>query len=301
MEVPPLNTDIQAASKLLGKSVDYPQSYCPDILVAVPRSLNREIYGIDHPDELFCGYDSWHAYEASFLLNNGMPVAGVLKIVYPSTSTCIVESKSLKLYLGSFQMTALGNDINTGMTHFTHRVEEDLSQLLATQVKVRFYTNFSPDSPFDFREYEILEEHIAPASAVFSIYQEHPAYLSEQVHMSGGELKAGSHLLKSNCKITRQPDWGSIYIRMKAPILPGKLSLLKYIISLRNENHFHEEICEMTYKRLSDLFHPEILMVSCLYTRRGGIDICPMRANAPEYLPQYLPQVEILTQRSFRQ
>lgn len=287
--------------KLLGKRVEYPQAYCPDILVAVPRSLNREIYGIDKPDELFCGYDSWHAYEASFILNNGMPVAGLLKIVYPSTSPCIVESKSLKLYLGSYSMTPLGKEKADAIPHFTHRVESDLSQLLSTEVKVYFYSTFPEEMPFDFKEYEVLEDHNESTGIEFSVYQECSAYLSENIRKEAGELKVCSHLLKSNCKITNQPDWGSIYIRLKASAIPSEASLLKYIVSLRNENHFHEEICEMTYKRLFDIFQPEILMVSCLYTRRGGIDICPARANTTKYLPTYLPSHKVLTQRSFRQ
>ena len=116
-----------------------------------------------------------------------------------------------------------------------------------------------------------------------------------------GEIKVCSHLLRSNCKITKQPDWGSIYIHIQADCLPDHASLLKYIVSLRNENHFHEEICEMTYKRLWDLFHPEILAVSCIYTRRGGIDICPSRANQAEYLPEHLQAPEILTRKLLRQ
>lgn len=88
---------------------------------------------------------------------------------------------------------------------------------------------------------------------------------------------------------------------MKASSLPDRFSLLKYIVSLRDENHFHEEVCEMVFKRLTDFFHPEILSVGCLYTRRGGIDICPVRANRPEYLPLYLPCPDILTQKEFRQ
>lgn len=288
--------------KLLGKRVEYPKTYCPEILVAVPRTLNRGIYGIDKPEELFCGYDSWHAYEVSFILNNGMPVVGVLKIVYPSTSASIVESKSLKLYLGSFNMAALGSNRAEGVSNFVERVKADLSRLLATEVEVCFY-NCQPaaPAPFDFEEYTVLEEEVEPQAIRFSIYQEHPAYLSEDIVAGPGELKVASHLLKSNCKITNQPDWGSIYIRLKADSLPHTNSLLKYIVSLRNENHFHEEICEMTYKRLYDLFQPEILMVTCLYTRRGGIDICPSRANATQYLPQYLPNARILTRREERQ
>ena len=98
-------------SKVLGQQVAYPTDYCPSILVPVPRSLNREIYDIHTPEELFRGFDTWHAYEAGFLTRNGLPVCGVLKLVYPANSPCIVESKSLKLYLNSLNMTRLGEDI----------------------------------------------------------------------------------------------------------------------------------------------------------------------------------------------
>ena len=135
----------------------------------------------------------------------------------------------------------------------------------------------------------------------FSIYQEHPLYLSENITTVPGELKVGSHLLKSNCKITSQPDWGTIYIHLKANRTPAPVSLLKYIVSLRNENHFHEEICEMVYQRLYELFQPEILVVTCLYTRRGGIDICPSRSSHPQYLPSHLLKPETLTTPAFRQ
>lgn len=288
-------------SLLLGKKVPYPQSYCPEILAAVPRSLNRTAYGIDNPDKLFCGCDTWHAYEASFLLDNGMPVIGILKIVYPSTSPSIVESKSLKLYLGSYHMLPLGKDKPTAISNYTRRVEEDLGKLLSVCVKVCFFPDFPSQMPFDFNGYSLLEESVTPEAVSFSVYQEHPAYLAEDICPSTGEMKIGSRLLKSNCRITGQPDWGTVYIRLKGQTLPDRQALLKYIVSLRNENHFHEEICEMVYKRLFELFHPEILMVACLYTRRGGIDICPVRANSPEYLPHYLPDAQILTERSFRQ
>ncbi|MCM1031773.1 MAG: hypothetical protein NC410_10100 [Oscillibacter sp.] len=286
---------------LLGKTVTYPKSYCPEILVKVPRRLNREIYGIDTPETLFCGYDSWHAYEASFITANGLPVSGVLKIVYPASSQFLVESKSLKLYLGSMNMTPFGNTPREGITLFTERIRQDLNRLLETRTEICFYQEPPAAYPFDFDGYEILENRPETEQAHFNIYQEHPAYLTENSRESDEELKAGSHLLKSNCKITTQPDWGSIYIRMKARRLPDKLSLLKYIVSIRNENHFHEEICEMVFKRLTDAYQPEILSVACLYTRRGGIDICPVRANQPQYLPHYLPRAETLTARTFRQ
>lgn len=291
----------QEEARLLGKRIEYPRSYCPGILVKVPRALNRSIYGINQPDTLFCGYDSWHAYEAGFITENGLPVSGLLKIVYPSNSEFLVESKSLKLYLGSMNMTGFGVTPNEGIALFTEKIRQDLSQLLQTRVEAHFHPETPSVLPFDFSEYEILENRPEAGNSHFSVYQEYPDYLTENQKTVPGELKVGSHLLKSNCKITAQPDWGSIYIRIKAGQTPDKISLLKYIVSIRNENHFHEEICEMVFKRLTDFYNPEILMVGCLYTRRGGIDICPVRANSRQYLPVYLPQAETLTNRTFRQ
>lgn len=287
--------------KLLGKRIDYPKIYCPDILVGVPRAINRKIYNIEKAEELFCGYDSWHAYETGFLLGNGMPVTGILKIVYPATSPCIVESKSLKLYLASFNMEKQGTTRPQAITAFTRTVKKDLSRLLDTEVQVGFFESIPETEPFDFSDYRILEEIVNPENVSFSVYREEPELLTENAGTTPGELKVGSHLLKSNCKITNQPDWGSVYIHIRAQRLPDAGALLKYIVSLRNENHFHEEICEMMFKRLTDLFQPEILSVCCLYTRRGGIDICPARANRPEYLPRFLAYPEILTRKGFRQ
>jgi len=289
-----------AEEKVLGKRIDYPQHYCPEILVSVPRTINREIYGIHRPEELFCGSDSWHAYEAGFLTDGGMPVCGLLKIVYPASSPLLVESKSLKLYLGSYHMHRLGKTRETAIGNFVRQVETDLERLLSAPVDACFYGGAPATQPFDFAGFRIIEDGIPCEEALFSVYRECPELLGENLR-PGGEIKVGSHLLKSNCKITRQPDWGSLYLHLKAEHLPDDLSLLRYIVSLRNENHFHEEICEMTFKRLTDLFHPEILMVACLYTRRGGIDICPVRANAPRYLPAALPRADILTARTFRQ
>lgn len=291
---------MEIEAQVLGQQVAYPTNYCPSILVPVPRSLNREMYDIHQPEELFCGYDTWHAYEAGFITQKGLPVCGILKIVYPSTSEKLVESKSLKLYLNSFNMTRLGENASKGINLFTQTVQSDLQQLLNTSVRVCFHEKLPECMPFDFEGYTLLEELPANQETEFTEYNEAPALLRQAIQ-PGGEMKVYSNLLRSNCKITKQPDWGTLYIRIKAQQLPSPVSLLKYIVSLRNENHFHEEICEMTYKRLWDLFHPEILSISCLYTRRGGIDICPSRANRKEYLPSCLHTPEILTRRSLRQ
>lgn len=129
-------------SKVLGQQVAYPTDYCPSILVPVPRNLNREIYDIHSPEELFRGFDTWHAYEAGFLTRNGLPVCGVLKLIYPANSPCIVESKSLKLYLNSLNMTRLGEDIPSGIETYLQTVKSDLEQILQTRVEATFSVRF---------------------------------------------------------------------------------------------------------------------------------------------------------------
>lgn len=290
----------QLEATLLGQQIAIPTEYSPLILVPIPRHVNREIYQIDKPEELFRGYDTWHAYEASFLTQTGLPVCGLLKIVYSALSPCIIESKSLKLYLNSLNMTRLGEDVKSGIQLFTQIVQSDLQQVLHTPIEILFFEKEPDQYFFDFNDYFLLEEDELAENIVFSDYNENPEILAQNLQ-PGGEIKACSHLLRSKCKITDQPDWGSIYIRLKADRLPDRASLLKYIVSLRNENHFHEEICEMTYKRLWDRFHPEILSVSCVYTRRGGIDICPSRANKVEYLPEFIHDPEVLTRKILRQ
>lgn len=292
------------ANQVLGKNIEYPKQYCPEILVAVPRRENREKYGINHPDSLFCGFDTWHAYEASFLLDNGLPLTGILKIVYPATSPSIVESKSLKLYLASYNMEKMGKTPDEAIRKYTRQITHDLAALLQTDIECHFHTpsglTATLPSGFDFEGYRILEQDLSGLTAI-TAYEEKPSLLEENALGIPGELKAGSHLLRSNCKITRQPDWGSIYIYLRGDCLPAEASLLKYIVSLRNENHFHEEICEMVYKRLADTFHPEALAVTCLYTRRGGIDICPARASEPSLLPSFLQRPALLSIPAFRQ
>lgn len=291
---------METESRFLGKPVSYPVCYDPSILVPVSRRPNREIYDITMPESLFCGFDAWHAYEAGFITQKGLPVVGVLKIVYPSTTPFIIESKSLKLYLNSLNMTPMGEDPESGIDLFVNTVKNDLSANLHAPVEVSFFRERSTHSTFDFSDYTLLDNIESVIQATYSIYQEYPEILKEDI-LTGGEIKVYSHLLRSNCKITNQPDWGSVYLHLKGDSLPSPVALVKYIVSLRTENHFHEEICEMIFKRLTDIFSPEILSVSCLYTRRGGIDICPSRANKPEFLPPNLLLPDNWTQPMFRQ
>ncbi|MCT4587063.1 MAG: NADPH-dependent 7-cyano-7-deazaguanine reductase QueF [Carboxylicivirga sp.] len=285
--------------RFLGKQVDYPQQYAPETLVAVPRHFNREQYQLEESNLPFIGYDTWHAYELSFLTNKGLPVTGLLKIVYPATNYSIVESKSLKLYLNSFNMHRFGNTANEGLSEVLKTINKDLNQLLDTDVQLGFFKHCNNSVSYDFSDFQVLEDIIDADKIDFTHFNETPELLkpSDQA----GELKIASHLLRSNCKITNQPDWGSCFIYIKGASVPDTTQLLQYLVSIRNENHFHEEICEMIYKRLWDIFTPDELAVSCIYTRRGGIDICPVRVSHKHLIPQYLTTPSVLSEKLLRQ
>ncbi len=293
-----MNQENMIEATLLGKRTEYPQHYKPDILVAVPRQLNREQYGIQADSLPFVGFDTWHAYELSALTDNGLPVTALLKLVYPADSHAIVESKSLKLYLNSFNMERMGSTPAEVLRRLQTTITCDLSTILQTTVAAHIFTRLAT-TPDEFADYTLLEDTAAANRLVISHYTETPSLLSAQP--SGGELHVASHLLRSNCKITHQPDWGSLFLRMKGPQLPTFDSLLAYIVSIRNENHFHEEICEMIFMRLLQRFQPKELMTCCIYTRRGGIDICPSRATSIDLLPQSLCRADMLTPKLLRQ
>jgi 7-cyano-7-deazaguanine reductase len=285
---------------MTNEATEYPKQYAPEVLVPVPRYLNREIYGLEENHLPFTGMDVWHAYELSFLTEKGMPVAGLLKIIYPANSPNIVESKSLKLYLNSFNMERFGANTAEGVGTILERITKDLKKILGTDVKATFFKGDEP-SGSDFDNFTILEDLHEMQEVKFIQYQEAPSLLTSDEKTSEKEIKVGTHLLRSNCKVTFQPDWGSAFIYLRGRQTPDKSGLLKYLVSIRNENHFHEEICEMIYKRLWDQFSPDELMVSCIYTRRGGIDICPVRTSSPALMPTHLIHERQLMRKLLRQ
>ncbi len=287
-------------SKVLGKQISHPREYAPEILVAVPRKINREQYKIEEQALPFVGVDAWHAYELGFLTQKGLPVSGVLKIVYACNSEFLVESKSLKLYLNSFNMGRFGANRDEGIAEVLETIKADLTKLLKTDIAIAFHTQYEQDT-YDFDDYVLLENEPEADSTAFDEFKENENLLTSTHTNEIYELKVSTNLLRSNCKITHQPDWGSAFIHIKSKHEINKMALLKYLVSIRDENHFHEEICEMLYKRLLDKFEPEVLMVACLYTRRGGIDICPVRANKREHLPPNIINTKLLTKQAFRQ
>jgi len=223
----------------------------------------------------------------------------LLKIIYPVNNEFLVESKSLKLYLNSFNMYRFGKTREEGVLKVIEIIKKDLSELLKCEVLVNYFDhNFQP-SKSDFNDFSILEDIVDFENLSCVEFNENPELLKTAT--VSGEIKWGTHLLRSNCKITHQPDWGSLFIELKGEKLPTPESFLKYIVSLRNENHFHEEICEMVFKRIIDRFNPEKLMVASLYTRRGGIDICPVRYLPESNFPKNLTSVGLLSEKSFRQ
>ena len=273
----------------LGQTSDYKDQYDPKLLVKEPRSNNRQHLDINDDDLPFVGYDTWNAYEVSGLTNGGLPVAGVAKIVYPCDSKYIVESKSIKLYFNSFNMFKCGDSQQSVLEFIALHASDDLSRLLETHVDVHVIPSnikASGDPLFSRKGYTTLEEVLDPQLLTdmnVETYTETPDLLELEDLPEGGIVtswsKFHSGLLKSNCRVTSQPDWGDVWIAVKGQNHVTPESMLKYIISFRDECHFHEEICETIYKRLHDILSPEKLVVTCLYARRGGIDINPVRAN----------------------
>jgi 7-cyano-7-deazaguanine reductase len=282
----------------LGKTVVYPKKYDTSVLVKELRQNNRDHLDIQPGELPFKGYDLWNAYEVSCLTINGMPVTGVAKILYPCDSSHIVESKSLKLYLNSFNMSKFGASRATALKIVESTIQMDLSQLLNTQVKVflqsaddSYKIHSEINNPHDIFKtpkntpsnvkYETLELLQNANEKQFKHYTETPSLLKIKSDIPGAAEPFHYHssLLKSNCKVTNQPDWGDVFIFMAGNKVCEPMSLLEYIISFRDENHFHEEVCETIYKRLLDTYHPAQLGVACFYSRRGGIDINPIRVS----------------------
>jgi 7-cyano-7-deazaguanine reductase len=285
-------------SKHLGKSSEYKAEYDASLLVREPRASNRTHLGISDDAPPFVGNDTWNNYEVSGLMHNGVPVTAVAKIVYPATNKYIVESKSLKLYFGSFHMTKLGDTPDAVRKVIAQTAAKDLSALLETDVKVHCYSDaeiFAKSNTayaeWEHNEYVTLEESIDTTELATNTYMETPELL--EVLDLAGVYQYHSSLLRSRCRVTSQPDSGDIYIRIKGVKAVTDTSLLKYIISFRDECHFHEEICEAVYKRLWDLLQPEELSVKCLYARRGSIDINPERVSHAHLLHNALSNVDV--------
>ena len=279
--------DNSRISKHLGQTSEYKDQYDAGLLVNEPRSNNRTHLDIRDDDLPFVGFGTWNAYEVSALTNNGLPVAGVTKVVYPCDSKYIVESKSIKLYFNSFNMFKCGDTPEQVLKYIDTTASKDLSNLLETDVIVRTLpASCIPmgETVLSHDKYSTLESMYTQqqlSEMTLDTYEETPELLEldEQYQAEPRITRYHSSLLKSNCRVTSQPDWGDVYVMCEGHQHVTPDSLLKYIVSFRDECHFHEEICETIYKRLYDVLSPSRLCVICLYARRGGIDINPARAT----------------------
>jgi 7-cyano-7-deazaguanine reductase len=294
----------QIAATHLGKAggVGYSDQYDPSLLVRIPRSLNRTAYGIEEDNLPFVGVDVWNGYEVSALTEKGFPITGMLKIVCPADSKYHVESKSIKLYLNSYNMTKLGDTVESAVRELKRRVVEDLSKLLETEIQLAFFRESGSEASLEsrsFENFENLEKIVDVDTLEFTSYKSDASQLESNQSIS--EVRYYADFLRSNCRVTNQPDFGSVYLHVEGADVPSAESIIKYIVSHRQVNHFHEEISEMMYKHILDRFKPTKLMVACLYSRRGGLDINPIRASSLDLIPHWFDNPNILIEKELKQ
>ncbi|QDH68799.1 NADPH-dependent 7-cyano-7-deazaguanine reductase QueF [Marilutibacter alkalisoli] len=249
----------------LGRHVDYPRLYDAGLLFPIARSLGRREIGIDEAALPFVGIDRWHAYELSWLDARGKPRMATATFEVPADSPFLIESKSLKLYLNSFNATRLDDD-ETVRT----RIATDLSAAAGAPVGVAFglppMTVEGEGECLDALDIDI--EHYGPPRAEL---------LSADVGRIVDEV-LHSDLLKSNCPVTGQPDWATVVIAYRGPKL-DRAALLRYLVSFRDHAEFHEQCVERIFTDLLAHAAPQSLSVEARYTRRGGLDINPWRAT----------------------
>jgi len=255
----------------LGQATPYVETYQPDLLQPVPRTLNRDDLGLRCDNLPFDGADIWTAYELSWLNRKGKPQVALASFEVPATTPNLIESKSFKLYLNSFNQTRLDSP-----EQLQERLARDLSGCAGGAVKVTLYSPLHR-APATIGQFE--------GECIDDLDIEVDDYQFRACHLEGAADPADpvsevltSHLLKSNCLVTGQPDWGSIQIRYRGPRI-NREALLRYLISFRRHNEFHEQCVERIFTDLMHYCRPAGLTVYARYTRRGGLDINPYRSN----------------------
>jgi 7-cyano-7-deazaguanine reductase len=259
----------------LGRPVTYAGHYDATRLFAIPRAPARAALGLGDPLP-FHGVDIWNAYELSWLDPRGKPVLALGEFRVPATSIALIESKSLKLYLNGFMQTRMAD-----ADAVRDCIARDLSQAAGATVAVELL----PLSAFDGAAIGALDgECIDGLELEFSDYaQPEPALL--RTHAAPVEEQLVSHLLKSNCPVTGQPDWASLQVIYAGERRIDRASLLRYLVGFREHAEFHEQCVERIYRDLHALLRPRHLSVYARYTRRGGLDINPFRSSDPAAQP----------------
>lgn len=255
----------------LGKQSTFHNTRNPDHLLALPRLEKRLEIGMNPKQLPFTGFDCWNHYEVSWLNAKGKPVVATAEINYDCRSKCIVESKSLKLYFNSLNNTHFNN-----LAELQSTVQTDLEQCLQTSVQVLVTPLSAQNSPQLQASFE--GTCIDDLDVECSVYTVNRKFLSTDDNHVSETLY--SNLLRSNCLVTNQPDWGSVQIEYTGKQI-DRAGLLKYLVSYRNHNEFHEQCIERIFMDITSQCQPEQLTVYGRYTRRGGIDINPLRSSNP--------------------
>jgi 7-cyano-7-deazaguanine reductase len=266
----------------LGKDTEYTSRYSPEKLFAIARVESRKNLHLNS-DLPFYGVDVWTAYELSWLDPSGKPQVALVKILVPCTSESIVESKSLKLYLNSFNQTHF-----VSYEEVRKRIQDDLSHLLQGKITVFIYPINSAAIATEFIVKEFTAELLD--DLFVTIDQYHPSTQLLRLENNADRVEVVneslvSHLLKTNCPVTGQPDWASVLIRYQGQKI-NRESLLKYVISFREHQDFHENCVERIFCDILQQCQPKQLTVDARYTRRGGLDINPFRSTEKTALPE---------------
>ncbi|HHF1357463.1 NADPH-dependent 7-cyano-7-deazaguanine reductase [Haemophilus influenzae] len=270
--------DNSLKSLKLGQKTEYASQYDRTLLQPVPRALNRDGLGITQNQPFTIGADIWTAYEISWLNEKGLPQVAIADIYLDYQSQNLIESKSFKLYLNSFNQSKFA-DFNA----VQQTMQGDLSECAQGDVKVRL----NPVAVYDSQKIDHLQGDCIDEQDIEIIsYEFNADWLKNCVSDEIVEEKLVSHLLKSNCLITNQPDWGTLHIHYVGKKIDHE-KLLRYVVSFRQHNEFHEQCVERIFCDLMHYAKPEKLTVYARYTRRGGLDINPFRSNF-ENLPENL-------------
>jgi 7-cyano-7-deazaguanine reductase len=266
----------------LGKPSDYVDQYDASLLFPIPRAQKRQEIGVAHASPFF-GADIWSAYELSWLNLRGKPQVAIAHFTIPCESANIVESKSFKLYLNSFNNTRFAD-----VAEVLSRLRADVNEAVWRGAVVQASIGVKLIAPEQFdREpiYELDGLSLDRLDVECTRYQPAPDLLvANAADESPVTEVVVSNLLKSNCLVTGQPDWGSVQISYSGPAIAHE-GLLQYIVSFRNHNEFHEQCVERIFMDIWTRCKPIKLAVYARYTRRGGLDINPFRTSHPQALP----------------
>lgn len=256
-----------AEKSTLGQSTDYCQQYNASLLFAIPRQENRDELGFDLNSLPFVGLDIWTAYEVSWLNPKGKPEVRIVEFSFSADAPNLIESKSFKLYLNSFNGSRFNSE-----EEVTTLWETDLAKVSGGEV----YADMRKLNQIEEISGAMPGECLDDLDIEINDYQLKPQLLTTENEWV--EETLNSNLLKSNCLVTGQPDWGSVLIRYKGQKI-NQSNLLKYLISFRNHNEFHEQCIERIFTDIMQQCQPKKLTVYARYVRRGGLDINPYRSN----------------------